>query len=45
MESVYAAPEHLRALFSLGIILFLFIMILNILAQLVTSGIRKGAAR
>ena len=35
----------MRALFAVGIILFVFIMIINILAQLVTSGIRKGAAR
>lgn len=45
MESVYASPEHMKALFSLAVILFLFIMGLNILAQFAAGRIHGGAAR
>lgn len=45
LEFGYAAPEHQKALFAVGIVLFVFIMITNALAQIVAGWSRKGAAR
>lgn len=39
MEMGYAAPTHQQALFAVGIILFIIIMLLNIVAQLGMRGI------
>lgn len=40
MEMGYAAPTHQRALFAVGIILFVIIMLLNIIAQFSMRGLR-----
>jgi len=39
MEMGYAAPTHQQALFAVGIILFIIIMLLNIIAQVSMKGI------
>lgn len=39
MEMGYAAPTHQQALFAVGIILFIIIMLLNIIAQLSMRGL------
>lgn len=39
MEMGYASPTHQQALFAVGIILFIIIMLLNIIAQLSMKGI------
>ena len=43
MEMSYASPTHQQALFAIGIILFIIIMLLNILAQMMMR--RLGGAR
>ncbi len=43
MEMSYASPTHQQALFAVGIVLFLIIMILNIIAQISMKGIGGGA--
>ena len=45
LEFAYAGPEHQRALFALGIVLFLLIVAINTLAQLFAGASRKGTAR
>ena len=40
LEMGYAGPEHQQALFATGIVLFVFIMVLNIGAAMIA---RKGA--
>lgn len=43
LEMGYAGPEHQQALFATGIILFLFIMILNVMAgYIVKKGVSKA---
>ncbi|MGE5551186.1 MAG: phosphate ABC transporter permease subunit PstC [Bacteroidota bacterium] len=44
MEFGYAGPEHQRALFAVGIVLFIFIMIVNMLAQIVARRARRGVS-
>jgi phosphate transport system permease protein len=44
MEMGYASPTHQQALFAVGIILFLIIMLLNILAQLSMKGLGGKAS-
>jgi phosphate transport system permease protein len=44
MEMGYAAPTHQRALFAVGIILFLIIMLLNLIAQLCIKGFGRGVS-
>lgn len=44
LEFGYAGPEHQRALFAVGIVLFLFIMLTNMVAHLVARPSRKGTA-
>lgn len=43
MEMGYASPTHQQALFAVGIILFVIIMLLNIIAQVSMRGIGGGA--
>ncbi|HWQ77344.1 MAG TPA: phosphate ABC transporter permease subunit PstC [Anaerovoracaceae bacterium] len=43
MEMGYAAPTHQQALFAVGIILFIIIMLLNIIAQFSMRGFRGQA--
>ncbi len=42
MEMPYAAPEHQDALFAIGIVLFLLIVMLNAIAQAVMKGFGAG---
>ncbi len=42
MEMSYAGPFHQQSLFAVGIVLFIIIMILNILAQLIMKSIGGG---
>lgn len=42
MEMGYADPTHQQALFAVGIILFLIIMVLNAIAQLSAHGFRRN---
>lgn len=44
MEMGYAAPTHQQALFAVGIILFIIIMLLNIIAQLSMKGLGGRAS-
>ena len=44
MEMGYASPTHQQALFAVGIILFVIIMLLNILAQLSMKGLGGKAS-
>lgn len=44
MEMGYASPTHQQALFAVGIILFIIIMLLNILAQLSMKGLGGKAS-
>jgi phosphate transport system permease protein len=42
MEMGYADPQHQQALFAVGIVLFLIIMLLNIIAHLSMKGLGRG---
>ena len=45
LEFGYAGPEHQRALFAVGIVLFCFIILTNTVAQLIAGPGQKGVAR
>ncbi|MGQ9779797.1 MAG: phosphate ABC transporter permease subunit PstC [Bacillota bacterium] len=42
LEFAYAGPEHQRALFAVGIVLFVFIMLMNAAAQIIARLAGKG---
>jgi phosphate transport system permease protein len=45
LEFSYAGPEHLQALFAVGIVLFVFIMLTNAMAQIIARMGGKKAGR